>query len=82
MVQDYLTYAKIIALLSIILTGVVGLGRGNVENFSWEGTETDPATLALSLYSGLFAFTGWNCLNFIIEEMKVSRAEGWAGENI
>ena len=31
---------------------------------------TDPATLALSLYSGLFAFTGWNCLNFIIEEMR------------
>jgi len=70
MVQDYLTYAKVFALIIICLTGAVQLCRGKVENFTWDDTETNPATLALSLYSGLFAFTGWNCLNFIIEEMK------------
>ena len=26
--------------------------------------------LAASFYSGLFAYTGWNFLNFIIEELK------------
>ena len=70
MVQDYLTYAKVAALIIIVVTGLVQLGQGRVEHFTWDDTETDPATLALSFYSGLFAFTGWNCLNFIIEEMK------------
>ena len=30
----------------------------------------DPTIIALSFYSGLFSYTGWNYLNFIIEEMK------------
>ena len=58
------------ALLLIVVTGLVQLARGSTQHFTWADTETDPATLALSLYSGLFAFTGWNCLNFIIEEMR------------
>ena len=70
MVQDYLTYAKVFALVLICMTGFVQLGRGNTEYFSWEGTVTDPSVIALSFYSGLFAYTGWNYLNFIIEEMK------------
>ena len=70
--QDYLTYAKVFALIIICITGVIQLSKGHVEHFTWDDTETNPATLALSLYSGLFAFTGWNCLNFIIEEMKVT----------
>ena len=71
MVQDYLTYAKVFALILICCTGFVQLGSGNTEHFTWDGTETDPSVIALSFYSGLFAYTGWNYLNFIIEEMKV-----------
>ena len=71
MVQDYLTYAKVFALILICCTGFVQLGSGNTEHFTWDGTETDPTVIALSFYSGLFAYTGWNYLNFIIEEMKV-----------
>jgi len=70
LVQDYFTYAKVLALILIIITGFVQLGRGRTEYFTWEGTETDPTVIALSFYSGLFAYTGWNYLNFIIEEMK------------
>jgi len=70
MVQDYLTYAKVFALILICCTGFVQLGSGKTEHFTWDGTETDPTVIALSFYSGLFAYTGWNYLNFIIEEMK------------
>ena len=69
--QDYFTYAKVFALIIIIITGFVQLGKGNTAHFSWEGTKTDPTLIALSFYSGLFAYSGWNYLNFIIEELKV-----------
>merc|ERR1719187_715076 len=69
-VQDIFTYAKLLALFIIIMTGFVQLGRGKVENFTWEDTETDITKIALSFYSGLFAYNGWNYLNFIIEELQ------------
>ena len=46
------------------------LSQGHTSYFTWEGTETDLTVVAASFYSGLFAYTGWNWLNFIIEEMK------------
>ncbi|VVC96013.1 unnamed protein product, partial [Leptidea sinapis] len=42
----------------------------HVEHFSFEGTTNDVTSIALSFYSGLFAYNGWNYLNFIIEELK------------
>ena len=46
------------------------LGRGKVEYFTWDNTETDVTKIALSFYSGLFAYNGWNYLNFVIEELQ------------
>merc|ERR1740128_1347966 len=69
-VQEFFTYAKLLALFIIIATGIVQLGRGKVENFTWENTETDVTKIALSFYSGLFAYNGWNYLNFVIEELQ------------
>jgi hypothetical protein len=42
---------------------------GKIEYFTWEETETDITKIALSFYSGLFAYNGWNYLNFVIEEL-------------
>ncbi|XP_033106602.1 large neutral amino acids transporter small subunit 1-like [Anneissia japonica] len=69
--QDALTVAKIIALLIITITGFVNLikvgGVGSFENsfsdISWKG-------LGAAFYSGLWSYSGWNCLNFMTEEMK------------
>jgi len=69
-VQDIFTYAKLLALFIIIATGIVQLGRGQTQHFTWDDTETDITKIALSFYSGLFAYNGWNYLNFVIPEMK------------
>ncbi|GAB6027572.1 hypothetical protein CHUAL_001811 [Chamberlinius hualienensis] len=69
-IQDWFTYAKLVALFIIIVTGIVRLFQGHTENFNFDHTETDITKVALSFYSGLFAYNGWNYLNFIIEELK------------
>ena len=55
-IQDIFTYAKLLALFIIIGTGIVQLGRGKTENFTWEDTETDITKIALSFYSGDFSY--------------------------
>ncbi|XP_018318418.1 large neutral amino acids transporter small subunit 1 isoform X2 [Agrilus planipennis] len=69
-VQDVFTYAKLVALFIIIAAGVYELAKGHTEYFTFTNTETEVTSLALSFYSGLFAYNGWNYLNFIIEELK------------
>lgn len=68
-VQDVFTYGKLLALAIIILTGFYQLTQGKTENFSFDGSVWDVTRIALSFYSGLFAYNGWNYLNFVIEEL-------------
>ncbi|XP_030758907.1 large neutral amino acids transporter small subunit 1 [Sitophilus oryzae] len=69
-VQDVFTYAKLLALFIIIAAGGYQLFTGHMEHFTFKNTNTEVTSLALSFYSGLFAYNGWNYLNFIIEELK------------
>ncbi|XP_054709615.1 large neutral amino acids transporter small subunit 2-like [Uloborus diversus] len=69
-VQDLFTFGKLFALAIIIGTGIVQLAYGQTQYFTFENTETDVTKIALSFYSGLFAYNGWNYLNFVIEELK------------
>ncbi|KAK9737189.1 Amino acid permease [Popillia japonica] len=71
-VQDLFTVAKLIALIAIILIGAYHLMvLGKVEHFenAFDG-KYNPTALAFAFYSGLFAFGGWNYLNFVTEELK------------
>ena len=36
----------------------------------WEGTKAEPGAMALAFYSGLWAYNGWNYLNFVTEELE------------
>ncbi|XP_066908648.1 Y+L amino acid transporter 2 isoform X6 [Halyomorpha halys] len=69
-VQDYFTFAKLLALFIIILAGIFQLTKGQTQYFTFDNSKTEVTSLALSFYSGLFAYNGWNYLNFIIEELK------------
>lgn len=71
-VQNVFTAAKMLALVSIILVGgynlIWGEDLGNFDN-AWEGNY-DAKNISLATFSGLYAFGGWNILNFVTEELK------------
>ncbi|VDM83738.1 unnamed protein product [Strongylus vulgaris] len=73
-VQDWFTYAKIVALLLVIVTGagLLFFGgpqyRDSFENI-FEGNFRDFYQASVGFYSGLFAYQGWTYLNFITEEL-------------
>lgn len=59
-----LTLLKVLALLAVLLMGLVQLGRGkasdSLRSNLFEGSSTSPGRYALALYSGLWAFDGWD----------------------
>ncbi|XP_050100231.1 Y+L amino acid transporter 2 [Anopheles aquasalis] len=70
-IQDVFTIAKLTALVSIILAGMYFMATESLDNFHnpWEG-DYSVTSLAYAFYSGLFAFGGWNYLNFVTEELE------------
>ncbi|KAI0636883.1 amino acid transporter [Trametes polyzona] len=68
------TTVKIIALVSITILGLVQLARGRASTSLteplFEHSSTSPSAYALALYSGLWAFDGWDQANYVGGEMK------------
>jgi L-type amino acid transporter 5 len=71
-IQNVFMFCKIGALVLVIITGVVWMGLGHVENFdnAFAGTTTNVGKIANGFYSGIFSYSGWNYLNFMTEELK------------
>nr|XP_022343830.1 b(0,+)-type amino acid transporter 1-like [Crassostrea virginica] len=70
--QILLTVIKVGGLLVIIGGGIYSLAKGNagILDTGFEGTSTELPGFASALYSGLWAYGGWNNLNSAIEELK------------
>ncbi|XP_038866262.1 large neutral amino acids transporter small subunit 1-like [Salvelinus namaycush] len=72
-VQDLFTVSKLLALIIIIVFGFIQIGTGDVPyltpELAFEGSKWGVDNIVLALYSGLFAFGGWNYLNYVTEEM-------------
>ncbi|PSN48047.1 Y+L amino acid transporter 2 [Blattella germanica] len=70
-IQGVFTAAKLLALVAVVVAGVVHIAQGNTSYFEepFEGRYT-VGSIAVAFYSGLFAFGGWNFLNFVTEELQ------------
>ncbi|XP_053126852.1 B(0,+)-type amino acid transporter 1 [Hemicordylus capensis] len=70
--QNVLTGAKMVIVVIIIVSGIVLLAKGNTQNFnnSFDGPPLSVGAISLAFYNGLWAYDGWNQLNYITEELK------------
>ena len=72
-IQDVFAYAKVFALIVIIITGIVflfnGKGSGSLSK-PWVGTTSNVGDIAIAMYSGLYSYSGWDTLNFMVEELQ------------
>ncbi|XP_064610690.1 Y+L amino acid transporter 2-like [Liolophura sinensis] len=73
--QVVTTACKLTALVIIIVAGFINIAEGDVENFTkpFEGTSNNIGDIALGAYAGLYAYSGWDYLNFVTEELKDHR---------
>lgn len=66
------TFTKVLALIVVIVAGLLKLSQGFDQNFqdAFKGSKVNPGDLAMALYSALFAYSGWDMLNAVTEELE------------
>lgn len=73
-VQNFFTITKLIAVAIIVVGGACMIYQGETEHLqpqeSFEGTSSSVSMVALAFYDGLWAYDGWNNLNYVTEEIK------------
>ena len=71
MVQTWMTLAKIGAIFVIVIGGWVMLAEGKVQYLAsgFHGNTESVGAVAIAFYNGLWAYDGWNNLNYCTEEL-------------
>jgi len=71
--QNVFMVCKLLSLFLVILGGCLALSKPEgraMFNEPFHGSATDPGQIAVSFYSGIFSYAGWNYLNFMTEELQ------------
>ncbi|CAH2046043.1 unnamed protein product, partial [Iphiclides podalirius] len=70
-VQNIFGVCKVFACLIVIGGGAYEIAKGNTGSLGkgFEGSTTSPGGVALALYSGLWAYDGWNSVTVVTEEI-------------
>ncbi|XP_018565288.1 b(0,+)-type amino acid transporter 1 isoform X1 [Anoplophora glabripennis] len=71
-VQNVFTAAKLVAVLIVILGGMYKIVEGNTQHLKepFKNTQFSVGNIATAFYTGLWAYDGWNNLNYVTEEIK------------
>ncbi|XP_008484283.1 b(0,+)-type amino acid transporter 1 [Diaphorina citri] len=71
-VQNVFTCAKLVAVAIVVCGGGYKLFQGHMENLEnpFKGTTSRIGNIATAFYTGLWAYDGWNNLNYVTEELK------------
>ena len=71
-VQNIFTSAKLVAVLIIISGGAYKLFQGNTQHLqnAFTGPTPSMGAIATAFYTGLWAYDGWNNLNYVTEEIQ------------
>nr|CAD7455303.1 unnamed protein product [Timema tahoe] len=71
-VEAFVTESKLAAILIVIIGGIYKMAQGNTQHLEnvFEGTTSSIGNIATAFYTGLWAYDGWNNLNYVTEEIK------------
>jgi len=70
--QNAFNFGKLLGLFTIIGFGCYALAIGQTKNLAspMEGSSTDPGQYAIAFYAGVYSYSGWSFLNYVVEEIK------------
>ncbi|KAJ0173834.1 hypothetical protein K1T71_010983 [Dendrolimus kikuchii] len=70
-VQNIFGVCKVFACLIVIGGGIYEIAKGNTAHLDkgFQGSTSSPGGIALALYSGLWAYDGWNSVTVVTEEI-------------
>lgn len=71
--QVFLTFCKLLSVASIVIVALIRLLQGHTTGFThgvFKGSSSDPGNVGHAFYSAMWAYNGWNGLNFVTEEVK------------